>query len=171
METTDYIKFFAALIFVLGLMGGLALVLKRIGLGPASMIPADKRRLKVLEILPLDARRKAVLLARDGAPAQALPRPQFGRSLACTAMAGGPLAALADFDIGLYTTQRLMADALPAGWTLAAQGEDGRVLAAVHPQRRAAVLLCRPDSVLSLRHVAGQRALSALLDWLAAPAA
>jgi flagellar protein FliO/FliZ len=67
METTDYIKFFAALIFVLGLMGGLALVLKRIGLGPASMIPADKRRLKVLEILPLDARRKAVLLARDGA--------------------------------------------------------------------------------------------------------
>lgn len=67
METTDYIKFFAALIFVLGLMGGLALVLKRIGLSSASMIPADKRRLKVLEILPLDARRKAVLLARDGA--------------------------------------------------------------------------------------------------------
>lgn len=67
MEMTDYIKFFAALIFVLGLMGGLSLVLKRFGLGPASMLPADKRRLKVLEILPLDARRKAVLLSRDGA--------------------------------------------------------------------------------------------------------
>jgi flagellar protein FliO/FliZ len=65
MEPTDYIKFFAALIFVLGLMGGLALVLKRIGLGPASMIAPDKRRLKILEILPLDARRKAVLLSRD----------------------------------------------------------------------------------------------------------
>jgi flagellar protein FliO/FliZ len=65
MEPTDYIKFFAALVFVLGLMGGLALVLKRIGLGPASMIAPDKRRLKVLEILPLDARRKAVLLSRD----------------------------------------------------------------------------------------------------------
>ena len=111
------------------------------------------------------------LLARDGALAQTLPRPQFGRSLACSATPGGPLAALGDFDIGLYTMQRLMPQALPAGWSVAALGEDGRVVAAVHPQRRAAVLLCRPDSVLSLRHVAGQRALSALLDWLAAPAA
>lgn len=67
MEATDYIKFLAALVFVLGLMGGLALILKRIGLGPASMLPPDKRRLKVLEILPLDPRRKAVLLSRDGA--------------------------------------------------------------------------------------------------------
>ena len=111
------------------------------------------------------------MLARDGALAQTLPRPQFGRSLACSATPGGPLAALGDFDIGLYTMQRLMPQALPAGWSVAALGEDGRVVAAVHPQRRAAVLLCRPDSVLSLRHAAGQRALSALLDWLAAPAA
>lgn len=66
MSLHEYLKFIAALIFVLGLMGGLALVLKRLGLGGASMVPADKRRLKVLEILPLDARRKAVLLARDG---------------------------------------------------------------------------------------------------------
>jgi len=67
MESIDYIKFLAALILVLGLMGGLALVLKRLNLGAAGMLPADKRRLKVLEILPLDARRKAVLLSRDGA--------------------------------------------------------------------------------------------------------
>lgn len=67
MDYTDYLKFLAALIFVLGLMGGLALLLKRLGLGPAAMVPADKRRLKIIEILPLDARRKAVLLARDGA--------------------------------------------------------------------------------------------------------
>ena len=67
MDYTDYLKFFLALVFVLGLMGGLALVLKRLGLGAASMVPADKRRLKVIEILPLDARRKAVLLSRDGA--------------------------------------------------------------------------------------------------------
>lgn len=67
MDYTDYLKFLAALLFVLGLMGGLALLLKRIGLGAASMLPPDKRRLKVIEILPLDARRKAVLLTRDGA--------------------------------------------------------------------------------------------------------
>ena len=67
MDSTQYFKFLFAFIFVLGLMGGLSLILKRIGFGAASMIPADKRRLKVIEILPLDARRKAVLLARDGA--------------------------------------------------------------------------------------------------------
>ncbi len=67
MEYTDYLKFFAALLFVLALMGGLSLVLKRLGLGSASMLPADKRRLKVLEILALDSRRKAVLLRRDDA--------------------------------------------------------------------------------------------------------
>jgi flagellar protein FliO/FliZ len=65
MTMQDYIKFVAALLFVLGLMGGLALILRRFGLGAASMLPADRRRLKVLEILPLDARRKAVLISRD----------------------------------------------------------------------------------------------------------
>lgn len=67
MTLHDYLKFIFALIFVLALMGGLALILKRLGLGAASMLPADKRRLKVLEILSLDARRKAVLLRRDDA--------------------------------------------------------------------------------------------------------
>ena len=66
METYDYIKFIAALIFVLGLMGGLALVLKKINLGNIGMTPSDKRRLKVVEFLALDARRKALILRRDG---------------------------------------------------------------------------------------------------------
>jgi flagellar protein FliO/FliZ len=65
MEATDYIKFVLALIFVLGLMGGLALILKRIGLGNVGLMPADKRRLKIIEILPLVARRKALILRRD----------------------------------------------------------------------------------------------------------
>ena len=65
METYDYIKFIAAFCLVLGLMGGLALVLKRIGLGNVGMMPADKRRLKIVEILQLDPRRKAVLIRRD----------------------------------------------------------------------------------------------------------
>lgn len=65
MGTYDYLKFFAAFLFVMGLMGCFAFVLKKIGLGNAAMLPADKRRLKIIEILPLDARRKAVLLRRD----------------------------------------------------------------------------------------------------------
>lgn len=67
MDLYDYLKFFAAFAFVMGLMGCLAIVLKKIGLGHAAMLPADKRRLKIIEILPLDARRKAVLLRRDDA--------------------------------------------------------------------------------------------------------
>ncbi len=66
MDATEYLKFMAALLFVLALMGGLALVLKRVGLGKAAFLPVEKRRLKVLEILPLDARRKAMILSRDG---------------------------------------------------------------------------------------------------------
>lgn len=66
MEWHDYLKFLAALIFVLALMGGLAMLLKRLGLnGTGIMAPSDKRRLKVVEILPLDARRRAILLRRD----------------------------------------------------------------------------------------------------------
>ena len=65
MTAYDYIKFVAALLFVLGLMGGLALIVKRIGLGTPSMKAADKRRLKIVEILYIDARRKAVLMMRD----------------------------------------------------------------------------------------------------------
>ena len=111
------------------------------------------------------------LLARDGMAAEPLPQPQFARRLACRAEPGGPLAALGEFDLGLYTMHWLPAEALAAGWHCAARGEDGRVVAAIHPQRRAAVLLARPDSVLSQRHGAGPRAVAALLDWLAASVA
>jgi flagellar protein FliO/FliZ len=65
MDYQDYLKFFAALIFVLSLMGGLAFVLKRLGMGQSGMISPTKKRLKIIEILPIDARRKAVLLQRD----------------------------------------------------------------------------------------------------------
>lgn len=65
MDYYNYFKFFAALIFVLALMGGLAHVLKRLGWGQAGMISPSKKRLKIIEVLPLDARRKAVLLQRD----------------------------------------------------------------------------------------------------------
>ena len=65
MDYSDYIKFFAALVFVLCLMGGLAFILKKLGLGHGQMISPAKKRLKIVEILPIDARRKAVLLQRD----------------------------------------------------------------------------------------------------------
>jgi hypothetical protein len=111
------------------------------------------------------------LLERDGAPLEALALPQFGRALACTAVPGGLLQALGSFNAGIHTTHRLSADALPAGWTLAASGADGRVIAAVQPQRRIVALAFRPDALHSLQHAAGQRALRAALQWLAEGAA
>ena len=65
MDYQDYLKFLAALIFVLSLMGGLALIIKRLGLGQSAIISPNKKRLKTVEVLPIDARRKAVLLQRD----------------------------------------------------------------------------------------------------------
>jgi flagellar protein FliO/FliZ len=66
MEITDYLKFLFALLFVLSLMGGLAYALKYFGFGGTSrMLPADKRRLKIVEVLHLDARHRASLLRRD----------------------------------------------------------------------------------------------------------
>lgn len=65
MTLDDYLKFFFALLFVLCLMGGLAYVLKRFGLAGDRLVPANQRRLKIIESLSLDMRHKAILLRRD----------------------------------------------------------------------------------------------------------
>jgi anthranilate synthase len=111
------------------------------------------------------------LLERDGAPLKALDVPQFGRALSSVAAPGGLLDALGSFNAGVHTTHRLSAAALPAGWTLAAHGADGRVIAAVQPARRIVALTFRPDALRSLQHDAGRRALRAALHWLAEGAA
>lgn len=64
ISLTQLARFGAAMVFVLALMGGLAFALRRFGQGRA-LTAAGKRRLKVIEILPLDARRRAVILKRD----------------------------------------------------------------------------------------------------------
>ena len=65
IDLSQLARFAAALIFVLCLMGGLALVLRRIKDGQLPGTMGAKRRLKIVEILPLDARRRLVLLRRD----------------------------------------------------------------------------------------------------------
>ena len=58
------IKFIAALVFVIALMGGLALIMRKINEKQNWNIYA-KKRLAIVETLSLDARRKAILLKRD----------------------------------------------------------------------------------------------------------
>jgi flagellar protein FliO/FliZ len=57
-------KFGAALLFVLSLMGGLALIMRKLEKGNPLM-SQNRKRLKIVESLNIDARRKAVILKRD----------------------------------------------------------------------------------------------------------
>lgn len=69
MEPTDYIRFAAALIFVLALIGAVAFALRASGVMPAGAPRARRggqRRLAVLETLYLDPKRRLVLISRDG---------------------------------------------------------------------------------------------------------
>lgn len=67
LELGDYLKFVFALVFVLALIAGLTTLARRLGYGFRTPIRGGKqRRLDVIEILPLDAKRRLVLVRRDG---------------------------------------------------------------------------------------------------------
>lgn len=66
MDLETYFKFVLALVFVLGLIAALAWTARRFGLGGKLVANTGRRRLAVSEVMPLDARRKLVLLRRDG---------------------------------------------------------------------------------------------------------
>ncbi len=64
---SDYMKFALALVFVLSLIGLLVVVARRFGMGNAGPTRGGKkRRLSIVEILPVDAKRRLVLFRRDG---------------------------------------------------------------------------------------------------------
>lgn len=67
MTTTTYLQFAASLVFVLALIGVAAFVARRLGLGGGTRGTAGRRRLGLVEVLPLDGRRKLVLLRCDDA--------------------------------------------------------------------------------------------------------
>ena len=54
-----------ALLIVVALMGGLTLAIRKLGLAGAEPLAQAGKRLRILETLPLDARRKLALIARD----------------------------------------------------------------------------------------------------------
>jgi flagellar protein FliO/FliZ len=63
LDATEYLRFLAALAFVLGLIALLAWVARRFRLGTTP--PGAARRLAVIETLPIDSRRKLVLARWD----------------------------------------------------------------------------------------------------------
>ena len=64
MEIETIIKFLLALLLVIAMMGGLALIMRMVG-GSRNMPFSKDRRLKIVEILALDHKRRAVLIQRD----------------------------------------------------------------------------------------------------------
>lgn len=67
MDGSILFKFMGALLMVLAMIGGLAIVARRAGLAPRD--PRGRgmpRRLAVVEVTPIDARRRLVLVQRDG---------------------------------------------------------------------------------------------------------
>ena len=68
MEFSEFHQLFkaiAALVFVLGLMGGLAFLLKKLGLSGAMPVQNSDKRLKLIEVLPLEGRRRLAIIQRD----------------------------------------------------------------------------------------------------------
>lgn len=67
LDLGGYLRFLLALAFVLGLIGLVALALRRVGgqFGALRRQPGA-RRLEIAEVLPLDGRRRLVLVRRDG---------------------------------------------------------------------------------------------------------
>ncbi|MFH1157650.1 MAG: flagellar biosynthetic protein FliO [Pseudomonadota bacterium] len=65
MDTLLLMKFFSAFVFVIALMLLLSWLLKRLGVSATHRAGGGKRRLKVVEFMPLDHRRRLVLVRRD----------------------------------------------------------------------------------------------------------
>lgn len=69
MDLAGYLQFVAALALVLGLIGALAWLVRRSGIAgtllPTAARKAQGRRLGIVEVLPLDPRRRLVLVRCD----------------------------------------------------------------------------------------------------------
>ncbi len=67
MEFGQFFKFAIVLVFVLGLIGLLAIGAKRIGFTPRATRPTSgaKKRLAIVEVLAVDAKRRLILIRRD----------------------------------------------------------------------------------------------------------
>ena len=66
MELSAYFRFVAALVFILGVIGLLALLARRFIPGARNVNRRGvKRRLSIVEVIPVDTKRRLVLVKRD----------------------------------------------------------------------------------------------------------
>ena len=66
IDSVSYLKFFFALLFVLGLIGGFALLAKKFGMGNRGPTRRGKgARLSIVESMQVDGKRRVVLIRCD----------------------------------------------------------------------------------------------------------
>ena len=65
MDLDQYIKFIMALLFVVALIVAVAWLMRRIGLGGVATGAIRHRRLSVVEVMAIDAKRRLVLVRSD----------------------------------------------------------------------------------------------------------
>ena len=66
IDSVSYLKFFFALLFVLGLIGGCALLAKKFGMGNRGPTRRGKgTRLSIIESMQIDNKRRVVLIRCD----------------------------------------------------------------------------------------------------------
>ena len=66
MDLATFFRFVIALLFVIALIGALAWVARRYGFGSGLGMPGGRGRLRIVETATVDARRRLVLIQRDG---------------------------------------------------------------------------------------------------------
>lgn len=67
MDAGNYVRFVAALLFVLALIALATWLARRFGVGgQANTLRRNERRLKVVEAMNVDSKHRAVLISRDG---------------------------------------------------------------------------------------------------------
>lgn len=64
-DLPEIVRLLLALAIVISLMGGLAYILKKLGLSGAEPVTQKNKRLRLLESLPLDTRHRLVIVECD----------------------------------------------------------------------------------------------------------
>ncbi len=66
MDASNYVRFIAALLFVLGLIAFATWLAKRFGMGgQVNAVKRADRRLQLIEAMTVDAKHRAILIRRD----------------------------------------------------------------------------------------------------------
>ena len=135
-----------------------------VGLGGGDERPPGAGRNRPLLAIGASA---VSLLQSQGGVARSLIEPKYARRISAVAVEGGFLAAHCAMDVGIYLSHIVDIKGLPATWRADLVTDNGWVMAASSAAKQQVAILCRPDSVQSLKDDAGRMLVRAALSWLA----